>query len=84
MTFLEKFEAAMEDDFNTADAISAVFELVKLANSTAWGTAEEYIETLKANIATLTDVLGINVEKKRNTGFGYRKAYRRKTAGKKG
>ena len=31
----EKFEAAMEDDFNTADAVSAVFELVKLANSTA-------------------------------------------------
>ena len=31
----EKFEAAMEDDFNTADAVSAIFELVKLANSTA-------------------------------------------------
>ncbi len=30
-----KFEAAMDDDFNTADAISAIFELVKLANSTA-------------------------------------------------
>ncbi len=25
----KKFEAAMDDDFNTADAISAVFELVK-------------------------------------------------------
>ncbi len=30
-----KFEAAMDDDFNTADAVSAIFELVKLANSTA-------------------------------------------------
>ncbi len=30
-----KYEAAMEDDFNTADAVSAVFELVKLGNSTA-------------------------------------------------
>ena len=31
----EKYEAAMEDDFNTADAIAAIFELVKLANITA-------------------------------------------------
>ena len=31
----DKFEAFMEDDFNTADAVSAVFEIVKLANSTA-------------------------------------------------
>ena len=30
-----KYEAAMEDDFNTADAIAAIFELVKLANVTA-------------------------------------------------
>ena len=30
----EKFEAAMDDDFNTADAISAVFEMVKRANIT--------------------------------------------------
>ena len=30
-----KYEAAMDDDFNTADGISAVFQLVKLSNSTA-------------------------------------------------
>ena len=35
MELVEKYEAAMEDDFNTADAVSAVFELVKLSNSTA-------------------------------------------------
>ncbi len=29
----KKFEESMDDDFNTADAISAIFELVKLANS---------------------------------------------------
>ena len=28
----KKYEAAMEDDFNTADAISALFEMVKVAN----------------------------------------------------
>ena len=59
-----KFEAAMEDDFNTADAIAAVFELVKFANSnsSADNTAE-YLNALKANITALTDVLGLITEK---------------------
>ena len=35
---MQKFEAAMDDDFNTADAISAIFELVSLANSTDFGS----------------------------------------------
>ena len=33
--FVTAFETAMEDDFNTADAIAAIFELVKFANTTA-------------------------------------------------
>lgn len=35
----------MDDDFNTADAISAIFELVKLANTTAdeSGTRNSYL-----------------------------------------
>ena len=40
---MEKFEAAMEDDFNTADAVSAVFELVKLSNSTAYAESSQRI-----------------------------------------
>ena len=36
--YVEEFEKAMDDDFNTADAIAAIFELVKYANTTA--TAE--------------------------------------------
>ena len=31
-SLVKKYEDAMEDDFNTADAVSAIFELVKLAN----------------------------------------------------
>lgn len=31
--FVTKFEEAMDDDFNTADALAAVFELVKFANT---------------------------------------------------
>ena len=31
---VKKFEDAMEDDFNTADAVSAIFEIVRESNST--------------------------------------------------
>ncbi len=31
--FVKKFEEAMDDDFNTADALAAIFELVKFANT---------------------------------------------------
>lgn len=61
----DKFEQAMDDDFNTADAISAVFEIVKFANSNSSAeNTKEYIDTLVKKITTLTDVLGLKVEKK--------------------
>ena len=60
-----KYEAAMEDDFNTADAISAVFELVKLSNSTASSDSTvSYVKWMKETIERLCDVLGIITEKK--------------------
>lgn len=60
-----KFEAAMDDDFNTADAVSAIFELVKLANSTAnKESTRAYAELLAGTIAKLSDVLGIITERK--------------------
>ena len=62
---LGRFEEAMDDDFNTADAISVVFELVKLANTTAdSGSTKAYVSFLKKNIEQLCDVLGIITEKK--------------------
>lgn len=62
---VQKYEAAMEDDFNTADAISAVFELVKLSNSTAGeDSTKAYVSYLKETIEKLCDVLGIITEKK--------------------
>ncbi len=64
----EKYEAAMDDDFNTADAISALFEMVKLANSTA---SEEsslaYVNLLLEKIDTLCQVMGILTERKKET-----------------
>lgn len=63
--FVAKFEAAMEDDFNTADAVSAVFELVKLSNTNAKETSSKvFLTELKKKIVTLCDVLGIVTEKK--------------------
>lgn len=60
-----KFEEAMEDDFNTADAVSAVFELVKLSNTTADGaSSKEYISLLKGELEELCGVLGILTERK--------------------
>ncbi len=62
--FTEKFEKAMDDDFNTADAIAAVFDLVKFINTNTDGeSSKEYLESLLKRLITLTDVLGIIVEK---------------------
>ena len=61
----EKFEAAMDDDFNTADAISAVFEMVKRANITVTKeSAAAYIRSVKELLEKLLDVLGIHAERK--------------------
>ena len=60
-----KYEAAMDDDFNTADAISALFEMVKLANTGAGeSSSREFVSRLRREIDTLCGVLGILTEKK--------------------
>ncbi len=60
-----KYEAAMEDDFNTADAISAVFELVKAANiNVTEESTAAFRDKILSTIVTLCDVLGIKTEKK--------------------
>ncbi len=64
-TFMDKYEAAMEDDFNTADAISAIFELVKFMNTHAdENSSKEYLEAVNGFFKTMTDVCGIITEKK--------------------
>ena len=60
---VDKYEAAMEDDFNTADAISAIFELVKLANVSAPDAGKAYVTYLKETIEKLCDILGVITEK---------------------
>ncbi len=63
--YVTAFENAMDDDFNTADAIAAIFDLVKYANTTASGeSSKAYVTALYELIVKLADVLGIIVEKK--------------------
>ena len=63
--YVAAFEKAMDDDFNTADAIAAIFDLVKHANTTANGdSSKAYVSALYELIVKLADVLGIVVEKK--------------------
>ena len=61
---MKKYEEAMEDDFNTADAIAAIFELVKFANT--HGNTEStkaFVQYLFDTIVKLSDVLGLLVDK---------------------
>ena len=62
--FVRKFEDAMDDDFNTADAVAAIFDLVKYANTTAAGeSSRAYLQSLLNLIVRLSGVLGLKVEK---------------------
>ena len=62
--YTERFDAAMDDDFNTADAISVIFELVKFINIQASEkSSKNFLETLKKEILLLCDICGLVVEK---------------------
>lgn len=62
--FVAKFDEAMDDDFNTADAIAAIFELVKFANQNAdAGRSKEFLKALSDEIKMLSDICGLIVEK---------------------
>ena len=63
--FVTKFEEAMDDDFNTADALAAVFELVKFANTNVQeGSSAEFAAYTLEVMTKLCDVLGLTLEKK--------------------
>ncbi len=63
--FEAKFDEAMEDDFNTADALAVIFELVKFANTHAKeGASKAFLQGLKDKIASLSDICGLIVERK--------------------
>ena len=62
--YVNRFDSAMDDDLNTADAMGAVFELVKDANQTL--TAESAAAAIRAALNALLelcDVLGLLMKK---------------------
>ncbi|MCD8231373.1 MAG: cysteine--tRNA ligase [Clostridiales bacterium] len=62
--YVEKFEAAMDDDFNTADAVAAIFELVKFCNTNASSdNSRAFLNALSERMDLLCGVLGIITEK---------------------
>ena len=61
----DRYNEAMDDDFNTADAISVIFELVKFINTnTDENSSKEYVETLLKQLTTLADICGLILERK--------------------
>ena len=66
LAYKADFESAMEADFNTADAVSAVFNLVKLANSEiSADSSKELVKEVRKLIVLLSDVLGVKVVKEK-------------------
>lgn len=63
--FVKKYEDAMDDDLNTADAISVIFELVKYANvNVTEDSSKATVELVLNTIEKHCDILGIITEKK--------------------
>ena len=62
------FESKMEDDLNTADAITAIFEIVRLANVSITDQSSKALDDyVVSELTTLLGVLGIRTEKKEDT-----------------
>ena len=63
-TAIDAFMQAMDDDLNTADAVSAIFDLVRAANTACTQTGIPSALLLQAadRISELTSVLGIAVD----------------------
>jgi len=64
--FEAQFRKAMDDDFNTADALAAIFDLVREINSNVVGktAAKEYVDAASELFESLVSVLGLLYERK--------------------
>ena len=63
--FTKRFDEAMDDDINTADAFAAVFDLVRFANSEVKeDSSKAFAQAVKDEILMLGDILGMIFEKK--------------------
>lgn len=66
---ITRFEAAMDDDFNTANAISVLFDIIKDANVylESKQTTTEVIEAFQKAIHVVLSVLGIKLDTAKET-----------------
>lgn len=67
--YREQFVTAMDDDLNTADAIAAIFDLVRDINTNVVGKipSKALVEAAIAIFDELTDVLGLVYNRKKET-----------------
>ena len=62
--FTTQFEKAMDDDFNTADAITAIFDFVKFLNTnTDENSSKAYLTGLHDSLWRLADVIGLILDR---------------------
>ena len=60
--FRVRFEEAMDDDFNTADAVAEIFDLVKWSNTNVnENSSKEFAKTCLDMIIMLAGILGLKV-----------------------
>jgi len=65
-SYVEKFEEAMEDDVNTADAIAVIFDLVKDINTNlSFENSKALLKKAYDIFSTLTGVLGLVQKRER-------------------
>lgn len=63
---LKKFDAAMDDDLNTADALAALFELVKEINTLAPAAKQAALQAASDAFDEMTGVLGLLYNRKKD------------------
>jgi cysteinyl-tRNA synthetase len=65
LEYKDKFKAAMDDDFNSAGAIAAIFEMIHFCNKALEeGEVEKgCLEIMKSSVVGLCEILGLRVER---------------------
>ena len=59
----DKFKLSMDDDFNTAGALAAIFEMIRFCRKTLKDENEkECLELMRSSVIELCGVLGLNIE----------------------
>lgn len=66
--FRVKYEEAMDDDLNTADALAAIFELVKFANTEVTeNSSKTFVDRVLQEIRELCEIQGLIVDRKKES-----------------